>query len=135
MAEWSDKELKILKDMGKDASMKELQDALPNKSYYSIHGKKLKLLGSRFNKSSWSAEEDEKLKANRFKLNSKIKELLPNKSISQIRLRKKKLDISYYGNRLSKKDEKYIKKNYRNFTDEEIAKKLDNKILPSYIKN
>ena len=45
MAEWSDKELKILKDMGKDASMKELQDALPNKSYHSIQGKKLKLIG------------------------------------------------------------------------------------------
>ena len=73
MVEWNDKELKILKDMGKDASMKELQDALPNKSYYSIQGKKLKLLGGRFNKSSWSTEEDEILKANRFKLNSKIK--------------------------------------------------------------
>lgn len=134
MVEWNDKELKILKDMGKDASMKELQDALPNKSYYSIQGKKLKLLGGRFNKSSWSTEEDEILKANRFKLNSKIKELLPNKSISQIRLRKKKLDISYYEHRLSEKDEKYIKKNYKDFTDEEIANKLDNKVLPSYIK-
>ena len=131
---WYKEELKTLKKLGKKASMKQLQEALPNKSYYSIQDKKLKLVGGRFDRTEWSSEEDRVLRDNQFKLYKELVNLLKNKTIWQIKSRKKKLGLSYKESRLSKKDIEIIKRNYLNLNDEELARQISIDVKPGYIR-
>ena len=129
-SEWTVDEDEVIKKFGGTLSVKELTKKIPNKSFYRISDRRLKLLGdiSAFT-GEWSKEENEILNKNKNEKFSKIKSLFPNKNSLQIRRKMEAL----FGRRRDKyqwsQDEIKILIDNQKLNNEDLLKVLPNKSL------
>jgi superfamily II DNA or RNA helicase len=129
-SDWTDEEDSIIKKFGDTLSVKELTKKIPNKSFYRISDRRLKLLGdiSQYT-GKWSNQEIDVLKNNQNQKFSKIKTLFPDKNSLQIR---RKIE-ALFGRRRDKyhwsQDEIKILINNPRLNNKELLKILPNKTL------
>jgi hypothetical protein len=127
-SEWTDEEDEVIKKFGDTLSVKELTKKIPDKSFYRISDRRLKLLGNISNYvGDWSEKEIKILSKCKSLKFSKIKVLFPNRNLLQLRRKMEAL----FGRREDKyqwsQDEIKILINNQKLKNIDLLKLLPNK--------